>query len=379
MRISRMSEFKIPQISPLIGSTLSNYFKIMHGRKVEPAYYLKVFLTTLIVLIATPFHWWERYFFRKRIAETQITKSPLFIIGHWRSGTTLLHNLLCADPNAAYVTTYQSVFPNNLKSKWLFRSFMKMNMPEKRPSDNMELNIDFPQEDEYALSNILPNSYYNFFYFPYLAGMYYERSVYHSGLSKKDTMDWYERFDALCKKAMLNTGGEQLILKNPVNTARIKHLLKLYPDAKFLYIYRNPVIVFLSTQRFFQKLLPTLWFRKSDFGTIDRVIFNTYKKLMSDYQEQKSLIPPENLFELRFEDFEADPLAHLEKIYSDLLADDFKSRKALFKKQVGELRTYQKNTYTIDRDLLDRIVEEWKPFMDLYAYSIPEELNVLND
>ena len=39
-------------------------------------------------------------------------------------------------------------------------------MPNKRPTDNMELSPDLPQEEEFALSNMMPYTYYNFWFFP---------------------------------------------------------------------------------------------------------------------------------------------------------------------------------------------------------------------
>jgi omega-hydroxy-beta-dihydromenaquinone-9 sulfotransferase len=62
-----MDEFKIPPISTLAGSTLINYFKILYKVHIAPRYYIKIFLTTLIVLIATPFHIWEKIVFNRRI------------------------------------------------------------------------------------------------------------------------------------------------------------------------------------------------------------------------------------------------------------------------------------------------------------------------
>jgi len=314
-----MSDFKIPQISTLAGSTLSNYLKILKNDKVEPKYYWKIFLTTLIALIATPFHWWEEFVFHKKMSRFKFEKPPLFIIGHWRSGTTLLHNMLCKAPSAGYLTTFHSTFPNNLTSKWIFKTFMRMNMPDKRPSDNVVLNINFPQEDEFALSNSQPNAYYNFFYFPKNYKKFYDRAVYHKNLSEKEIERWYKSYDKLFKKAMINTQGEQLIIKNPVNTARIDKILKLYPDARFLYIYRNPITVFYSTQRFFQKLFPSLWLHEVNKDFIDQIIFETYNQLMQDYQKQKVLIPEKNLMELKFEEFEQNPVEEIKKIYSTWL------------------------------------------------------------
>jgi omega-hydroxy-beta-dihydromenaquinone-9 sulfotransferase len=254
----------------------------------------------------------------------------LFIIGHWRSGTTLLHNMITIDPSSGYITNYHSLFPNNLASKWLFRTYMKLFMPDKRPSDGVELNVDFPQEDEFAFSNCQPNSYYNFFFFPSGYKTFYEKSVELRNLTKNETDLWYSFYDKLLKKALIDTKDERVIIKNPVNTARIVHLLKLYPDAKFLFLYRNPISVFQSTQRFFQKLYPTIWLHKVDNQFVDSMIFDVYNRLISGYLEQRSLIPPENLMELSFEEFEQKPLELMERIYNNLLKEDFTIVKQFF-------------------------------------------------
>ncbi|HWR99615.1 MAG TPA: sulfotransferase [Prolixibacteraceae bacterium] len=371
-----MDEFKIPPISTLAGSTLTNYFKILRLGHIAPRYYIKILLTTLIVLIATPFHLWEKMVFRRRIREFKFQKQPLFILGHWRSGTTLLHNMLTKDPSAGYVTTYHSLFPNNLASKWLFRTFMRINMPDKRPSDGVELNIDFPQEDEFAFSNCQPNAYYNFFYFPTGYKTFYEKSVNHKGLTSKETELWFTSYDQLLKKALIDTKGNRIIIKNPVNTARIAQILKLYPDAKFLYIYRNPITVFHSTRRFFQQLYPTLWFHKVDNQFIDNMIFDIYTHLMNSYLEQKSQIPPENLMELRFEEFEQNPVREMEKIYAILLKEDFRKVSSCFSDYFKTQKGHKKNKYSVDAAEIEAVRTHWGKFIEMYNYDIPPDVTV---
>ncbi len=373
-----MSQFKLPPVSTLMGSTLINYLKIISQGGITSKYYFKTFLTTLIVFLSTPFHLWEKWYFRKSIAKHRFQKPPLFILGHWRSGTTLLHNILCADPDAAYITTYQSVFPNNLGSKWLFKTFMKLNIPEKRPSDNVKLNVDFPQEDEFAFSNTVHNSYYNFFYFPDNYKSFYDNAIYHSGLTDKEKEHWFKSYDTLLRKASINTKGKRLVVKNPVNTARIKHLLKLYPDAKFLYIYRNPITVFLSTLHFFEKLLPTLILQKFDNESIETIIFDVYKWLMDDYLKQKELIPKKNLLELRYEDFEKDPVQESKKIYDNLLNENFESVKRNFSDYFSSIKGYKKNIYEIDSATIEKIQKHLGKFMDIYNYNIPDDIIIKN-
>lgn len=49
----------------------------------------------------------QKLVFGKRVAETAIADPPIFIIGHWRTGTTLLHELLVLDDRYVGPTGYQ--------------------------------------------------------------------------------------------------------------------------------------------------------------------------------------------------------------------------------------------------------------------------------
>ena len=159
-----MSKFlKIP-ISPLMGSSFINYIKVILSNNVSSKYYLHVFLTFLVVLLISPFQLIDKIvFFFKR--NNKKKRDPIFIIGHWRSGTTLLHNLLSLNKNIGFINTYNSLFINNIYSSYLFKTLMKNTMPKERPSYNIKLDVDLPQEDEFAVSNYVNISHYNFFFF----------------------------------------------------------------------------------------------------------------------------------------------------------------------------------------------------------------------
>ena len=90
-----MGEFKIPPLSTLIGSSLGNYFRVIRTGRVARKYYHKVFLTFLVSLVTNLFIPWERL--RERYRSVKVEK-PIFILGHWRSGTTLLPRPVCAGP-----------------------------------------------------------------------------------------------------------------------------------------------------------------------------------------------------------------------------------------------------------------------------------------
>jgi hypothetical protein len=256
---------------------------------------------------------------------------------------------------------------------------MRLKMPAKRPSDDMELNADYPQEDEFAFSNCQPDAFYNFFYFPAKYKHFYDRAINHKNMTDNEIRSWYKSYDTLLRKALIDTKGKQLIVKNPVNTARIDKLLKLYPDAKFLYIYRNPVTVFYSTQKFFRNLFPQLWLNPVSDDFIDKLILDLYLKLMNDYQKKKILIPEGNLLELRFEDFEKNPVEEIKKIYENLLKENFETVKPSFENYFESISDYWKNKYKVKKSVLESVMKEWEPFMELYRYEVPDDLEAESD
>ena len=337
----------------------------------------KLLLTFIVILISTPFQLYEYFFFRKKIKKYTFKKPPVFIIGHWRSGTTHLHNLLCKDPNHGFVTTYQGVFPNNMKSKWIFKTFMELNIPDKRPSDNVKLSADFPQEEEFALGSMTNATFYHFFYFPSLNDLLYERFIRLRGITATAKESLKRKYNELLVKSALNTKKDQIIIKNPLNTGKIKLLLEMYPDAKFIHICRNPIITYLSTNRFFMSLLPATYLEDYSEDYVTEKIVLNYKNLMNDYFETKDLIPKENLYEIKFEDFEEDNLLHLKEIYDQLGLDSWEEAKSYFSSYIKDQKHYKKNTYKITKAELDILIDKWGFAMEKLDYKIPENLEIV--
>jgi len=334
-------------------------------------------LTFLVIIISTPFQIYEYFYFRTKIRKFKFAKPPIFIIGHWRSGTTHLHNLICKDPGNGYVTTYQGVFPNNMKSKWIFRTFMKMNIPEKRPSDNVKLSPDFPQEEEFALSNMTNASFYHFFYFPQLNDQLYDKFVRLTGISNKKIQSLKNKYKELLTKAALDTNKEQVVIKNPVNTGKIKLLLQMFPDAKFIHIYRNPIVTYLSTDKFYKSLLPATYLHDYEESYITEKIILNYKNLMQDYFQTRGLIPKQNLYEIKFEEFEKNNLFYLREIYDQFHLESWDDAEPFFKEYISTQKHYKKNTYKISKTELQTLNREWGFAMKELDYDKPENLEII--
>ncbi len=374
-----MSEFKLPPISPLVGSNLSTFFGVLKGNRVQPKRYIKVAITFLLLVVSSAFQWIDRLYFRRKVEKFVFKESPLFIIGHWRSGTTFLHNMLTKDSAAGYTRTYQSVFPNNLKSKWLFKTFMRVFMPKERPGDGMKISVDLPQEDEYAMSNITHHSFYHYFYFPSSYRQLYRDYIRFDSLSETEKTDWKGKYHQMVIKALINTHGSRAILKNPVNTGRMLTLLDIFPEANFIFIVRNPVIVYLSTKKFYTQLFPTLNLEEFTVDDISNMVLEVYVDLLQDYLSDKKKVNSARLLEIRYETLVENPIKEVEGIYGKFSLSDFQDLKPVLEEYIDTLNGHKPDLYTLSQQELDRVVDHVGFAMKHWNYELPDNLTIVDN
>ncbi len=343
--------------------------RLVSTYKVHPRYYMRCFVAALVSLLAAPFLWFERLVFSRKLARTALPKSPVFILGHWRSGTTLLHNAMAQDKQFAFINTFQSVFANQFfGSRWLFKPVMRLLMPEKRPADNVLLSPELPQEEGIALSNINSFGFYNFFYFPQDWKAIYARYVSGETTSPTEMERYYRRYKKLIAQSMIEYNRQEFISKFPPHTGSIRHLLAMFPDAKFIYIYRNPLMVFRSTVNFFETTHEALKLQPYSRPEFEEMVFELYEMLIRDYEIQKALIPQHHLVEIRYEDFESDPMAGLKQIYTSLGIPGFEESAPAFKAYFNEQKRYEKAEHSFNSEDVKRISGRLAFAFDLYGY-----------
>ena len=182
-------------------------------------------------------------------------------------------------------------------------------MPSHRPTDNRELAVDLPQEEEFAMTNSMPYTYYNMWYLPKYWQEYADKYLLFKDITPEELKRFEEEFIKVIKIALWNTGGTQFLSKNPPHTGRVKELVKMFPNAKFIYLMRNPYTVLESTRSFFTNTIQPLKLQDISEEEIVQNILTTYTKLYDKYQADKVYIPEGNLIEVKFEDFEQDALA----------------------------------------------------------------------
>ena len=312
---SRNSAFKFP-VSILIGSKPANILQVIKCYKIDLQYYPKFLLTFLIAIFFEGLNLFEQLVYKKSLKTLSKSEPPVFIIGFWRSGTTLLHSLLCQDPQAGFVTTFHGVFPNLVltQKRWM-KTLINRILPKKRPFDAYPMDMDFPQEEEFAMMSLQAKSMYKLFYFPKDFNTIYEKDLFFERLPDAHRKRWKKKYLSLINKAMLNTGGKRYMSKNPCNIFRIKTLKDLFPDARFVFIYRNPYTVVESLYRFVNEVLPGSELQHLRGGIHREHFARLYKDSLHEYWHAKERIKPGNLMEIRYEEFKEKPLEILRDLY----------------------------------------------------------------
>ena len=363
-------EFDKLPINTLVGADWKTYRKITAGQTIDKGFKGKYCLTTAVCRLLSLLKPLEDSRYGK-LADKPLEMDPLFILGHWRSGTTFVHNVFACDKHFGYTTTYQTVFPHlMLWGQPFFKKNMAFLMPDKRPADNMELKVDLPQEEEFALSNMMPYTYYNFWFFPKRWAEYRDRYLLFDGISEEERQVFKDTFLRLIKVSLWNTGGTQYLSKNPPHTGRVRTLVEMFPNAKFIYLTRNPYTVFESTRNFFTHTIQPLRLQDITDEQIEANFLEAYKRLFYKYEEEKHLIPKGNLIEVKFEDFEKDAFAMTEHIYQALDLPGFGEAKADIEKYLGKKKGYKKNQYKYE-DRTIRIVEEnWGMALKEWGYTL---------
>lgn len=369
-------------LPPAVGYSLHILFILIAKNKVSFRYYARFIIMFLINLINWPFRTYERHFINPRFKNKELEEPPVFIIGHWRSGTTHLHNILCEDPQMGYASTYQVVFPDTFYNKiglFIFKNFTKLLIPGRRKGDRVVLDTEFPQEEEFALGDKTPLSFYYWWMFPRRIMEYYGQYIRFNSASSSQIKSWEEDYKLLINKALAKSGKKVFISKNPPNTGRVKQLLEMYPNARFMHIHRNPVNVILSTRNFYDKMLPHLQLQSVNWEELNENILQMYSIMMKDYLKDKELIPKGQLMELSFEDLEENPQEIIKEVYRSLSLKGYENAKPYFDAYLEKSKHYQKNKHKIEKSLLDAIQKECGFSMELYKYSIPENMEVIND
>jgi hypothetical protein len=329
-----------------IGITAGDWWRQLRQNRfaVEPPYWGRAAVITVGSLPNTALRWCENALYGRRIRQTKIDP-PLFILGAWRSGTTHLHNLLAQDDRFAYPNYYQALYPHIfLCTQKTSAKLVGLVMPKKRPQDNMPMGVREPQEDELALCTLTGHSFLLSEAWPRNAATY-DRFLTLRSASSKELAEWKSALTWFVRKLTFHY-GRPLVLKSPAHTSRIKLLLELFPEAKFVHIHRHPYAVLQSARHTVLKVTPWWTLQRNDFSDLDDKIIRQYQELYDAFFEQRGLIPEGHLHELSFDELERDPIGQLRQVYEALDLPPFDHVEPALRRYLNRIAGYKKNTFS---------------------------------
>lgn len=319
------------------------------GRQIDRSYLARAAAIPLVSLFHAPFAAAESLLARRRIDRQELAEPLVMIIGHWRSGTTNVHNYFLQDPRFGCVSLLHCLAPHEfLTLGRLSRRLLRHLVLSKRPMDNVRTGLDEPMSEDFALVGVTDQTHYLGYFFPRLLEETFAETVLFEGVSPAQIDRWAADFERLLRKVTLAAGGRPLVLKNPANTGRIRQLAARFPHMRFVCVHRDPRVVHASTCRLMERFVDRWALQRHDPQVLEQALLRRHVRLLERYFEDRPLISPHRLVEIAHEDMVARPVETLESVYQRLDLGDFDAVRPRLQQYAAAVADYRPNEYAID-------------------------------
>ena len=307
--------------------------------------------------------------YHKKAVQTPMVDDPIFVIGHWRSGTTFMQDLITQDDRFVCPTTYQCFVPQAfmVTQSWMIPLTASL-LPARRPMDNMKMGWEVPMEDEFALMVMGIPSTYRRIAFPNEPPLHMDY-LNLDGLPKSELNEWKKGLRTFI--SYLNYWeGKQLLFKSPPHTGRIKVILDMYPRAKFIHITRNPLKFVPSTIHMWAALDHTNSLQKPHNRNLREFVFDSFERLYRGFYRDEALLNSNNFVQVRFDDVVSDVVGTMEKVYDRLGFGGFdKYARPGLELKAQKSRDYKRNKHALPPSLRDETMERCQRYMEQFGYS----------
>ncbi len=352
------------------GITLGQLTRLLRRNKISytPATLVRLFLLFQGSVWSSLFAAAEKSKYHKALASADPPKNPIFIIGHWRTGSTLLHKLLSLDPSMLAPTLFQVAIPDSfLTSYKYYRPILKKLVREHRPMDMVKIGMDEPQEDEYAIYRITSYSPLEKLVFPASSDYFLNKELPFLP-DESHLSDWSRNLVRYFTKLQMGT-SRTIVSKNPFNSFRVRLLCELFPEAKFIHIMRHPYKVVPSTIHMWNIVQQQNALTNHKCRLQVEPVAEFLSFLLTTIERDRNLIKPGNFFEIRFEDLEQDPIGCLTALYSGLGTPLHENLQRNIWNYLDTIADYKKNEFQLSRTDQEIITSKLTRFMELYKYN----------
>ena len=311
----------------------------------------------------------QNLIYGRRLENVTLQQPPLFVIGHWRSGTTLLHELLSLDDRFTSPTTYECFAPEHfVVSGKIFPKLLWFLLPGKRPMDDVPIGFDRPQEDEIALCTMGAPTPMRRLAFPNHPPPYMDfLDMEEAG--PEDLERWRHALQGFLRSVAYLRPNQRLVLKSPPHTGRLALLWQMFPGAQFIHISRDPRALYASTVRLWKALDDAQGLQVPRHEGLEEYVFAACERMYRGYVRQRPQIPAGSICELRYEDLVAEPARELRRIYQSLALGDFDHVQPHVEEYLRGRREYRAGRYQLPADLEEKVRRRWAFYFEMFGYS----------
>jgi hypothetical protein len=304
---------------------------------------------------------------RSRRSQTSLAGS-VFVLGYWRSGTTLLHNYLCCDKRFGYPSTYACMQPHHFVLTQAAALAQGQQRSIARPMDDVRISAATPQEDEFALLALGARSPYEALLTPrHLAealGLSDPRD-----LTPTEQARWREVFVEFLSGVSVVEGGRPLVLKSPPHGYRAATLREIVPDARFIVIVRSPATVFESAVNMWHSLFPMYALESIPPEDHTRqVVLQDRLRFEAKLAAGLEGLPDRRVAYARYEDLVRDPLGTLGRVYEQLRLEDYSTVEPALRAEARTHERYVARNASPRESWMTQLRTAWAPVFERYGY-----------
>jgi hypothetical protein len=242
----------------------------------------------------------------------QEIREPLFIIGLPRSGTSVLHRLLSADPEHRCPLLWEVRSPSpptgvdekrRIQSATQSCKFFNWLVPTFRYVH--VVGAEVPQE---CVSLMTPT-----FLSDQFDAMYYVPS-YRAWFFRQDLRPVYEYHRRFLQHLQFRQAGRRWILKAPTHMFAMPALLSVYPDALFVQTHRTPVDAMASVSSLVT-ILRSAFSDAVDPFIVCREAIDYWSETMEKFLSERERLAGNRICDIQYDEIRREPIGAVRRIY----------------------------------------------------------------
>jgi sulfotransferase family protein len=237
---------------------------------------------------------------------------PLFIVGLPRSGTTLLHTLLSVDQAHRAPLVWEVMFPSPPTPERMERRIRETRRSLKylhwlAPTFRQvhALGAELPQECIGLTSpSILSDQFDTMYRVP----------SYRAWFLKQDLLPAYEFHHRFLQHLQTRRAASRWVLKAPAHMFALPALLKMYPDALFVQVHREPLKAVASVSSLIA-ILRSVFSQHVDPAEVGRDAMQYWSETMTNFLQQRDELPAQRFCDVNYFGIRRDPVAVARQVY----------------------------------------------------------------